>query len=116
MNLEYVKCGDYYIPNLKANDEPEGMLTKYGLIRRDFLKNHRGGIYSGMLLTGELKAYCLMIQEQADERMDFLTEQMAKSQGVDENMKRTDQMKWVSMMNNIRTSAEEIVMNEIIYA
>ena len=116
MQIEYIQSGDFQIPNLTANKEPEGMLTKYGLMRRNFLKEHRRGVYSGMLLKGTLKEHLLTIQEQADQRMDILTEQMAKDQGVDDQMKRNDQMKWVGLMNNIRNSAEEIVLSELIYS
>ena len=114
MQIEYIQSGDFQIPNLIANKEPEGTLTKYGLMRRSFLKEHRRGVYSGMLLKGTLKEHCLTIQEQAEQRMDLLTDQMAKDQGVDEQMKRNDQMKWVGLMNNIRNSAEEIVLSELI--
>lgn len=116
MELEYVKSGDYYIPALRANDEPEEPLTKCGLMRRDFLKEHRPGIYSGMMLEGTLREHCLTIQHQAEERIDVLIEQMAQAQGVDEGLKASDQMRWVRMMNNIRACAEEIIENEIIYA
>ena len=116
MELEYVKCGDFYIPALVANDEPEEPLTRWGLMRRDFLKNHRSGIYSGMILEGTLKEHCLTIQHQAEERMDVLIKQMAQTQGVDERMKASDQMQCVRMMNNIRACAEEIVLNELIYS
>ena len=116
MKLTYEKNGDYLIPNLTPNGEPEQALTKYGLMRKNFLKEHRKGIYQGMVLTGELKAHCLQIQEQAEQRMDFLTEQMARAEGVDEELKAADQMKWVGMMNNIRHSAEEIVLKELIYS
>ena len=116
MTIEYIQSGDFQIPNLIANKEPEGTLTKYGLMRRNFLKNNRRGVYSGMLLKGTLKEHLLTIQEQADQRMDLLTSQMAIDQGVDEQMKRTDQMKWVGLMNNIRASAEEIVLSELIYS
>ena len=81
MKLTYEKNGDYLIPNLMPNEEPEQALTKYGLMRKKFLQEHRKGIYQGMVLTGELKAHCLQIQEQAEQRMDFLTQQMAKSRG-----------------------------------
>jgi len=114
MELEYVKCGDYYIPALSANEEPEEPLTKWGLMRRSFLKEHRPGIYSGMMLEGTLKEHCLTIQHQAEERMDHLVEQMALAQSVDERMKASDQMRWVRLMNNIRASAEESVINELI--
>ena len=116
MELEYIKTGDYYIPTLMANKEPEEVLTKYGLMRKTFLKEHRRGIYTGMMLEGTLKEHCLSIQHQADERMDVLIEQMAQGQGVDEKLKVSDQMRWVRMINNIRNAAEEIVINEIVYA
>ena len=116
MKLTYEKNGDYLIPNLIPDSEPEEALTKYGLMRRNYLKEHRRGIYSGMLMTGELKAHCLEIQKQAEQRMDFLTEQMAKAEGVDEALKASDQMKWVAKMNNIRHSAEETVLTELIYS
>ena len=115
MKLTYEKNGDYLIPNLTANEEPEKALTKYGLMRKNFLKEHRRGIYQGMILTGELKAHCLQIQEQAEQRMELLTGQMAKSEGVNEELKAADQMRWVAKMNNIRHSAEEIVLTELIY-
>ena len=115
MKLEYVRCGDYMIPNLKANEEPEGSLTKYGLMRRDYLKEHRGGIYAGLMLEGKLKEHCLLIQEQADFCFDQLVVQMAQAQGVTEELKTTDQMQWVQIMNNIRACAEEIVLAEIVY-
>ena len=115
MKLEYVKCGDYMIPNLKANEEPEELLTKYGLMRRKYLKEHRSGIYAGLMLEGRLKEHCLIIQEQANERFDLLVAQMALADGVTEELKAADQMKWVRMMNNIRVCAEEMVLSEIVY-
>ena len=115
MELEYIKTGDYYITTLMANKEPEEALTKYGLMRKEFLKEHRRGIYTGMMLEGTLKEHCLTMQQQAEERMDVLIKQMSQEQGVDEKLKALDQMKWVRMMNNIRASAEEMVCNEIIY-
>ena len=95
MELEYIKTGDYYIPTLMANKEPEEALTKYGLMRKTFLKEHRSGIYTGMMLEGMLKEHCLTIQQQAEERMDVLIKQMSQEQGVDEKLKALDQMKWV---------------------
>ena len=115
MNITYEKCGDYLIPNLIPNPEPEGELRKFGLMRKSYLKNHRRGIYSGLLLSGELKKHLLMIQEQAEERFDLLVEQMAKQEEVTERLKRQDQMLWVQRMNSIRARAEEIVREEIIY-
>ena len=84
-------------------------------MRKSYLENHRRGIYSGLLLSGELKKHLLMIQEQAEERFDLLVEQMAKQEGVTEQLKAQDQMLRVRRMNNIRARAEEIVREEIIY-
>lgn len=115
MKITYEKCGDYMIPNLIPNSEPEGELRKCGLMRRSYLENHRRGIYSGLLLTGRLKEHLLTVQEQAEERFDLLVEQMAKQEGVTERLKAENQMLWVRKMNGIRERAEEIVRNEIIY-
>ncbi len=115
MNLTYEKCGDYLIPNLIPDPEPERELRKFGLMRKSYLENHRRGIYSGLLLSGELKKHLLMIQEQAEERFDLLVEQMAKREGVMEQLKAQNQMLWVQRMNSIRARAEEIVREEIIY-
>ena len=115
MNLTYEKCGDYLIPNLIPDPEPERELRKFGLMRKSYLENYRRGIYSGLLLSGKLKEHLLMIQEQAEERFDLLVEQMAKQEGVTEQLKAQDQMLWVRRMNCIRARAEEIVREEIIY-
>ena len=103
------------IPNLIPDPEPEGELRKFGLMRKSYLENHRRGIYSGLLLSGELKKHLLMIQAQAEERFEILVEQMAKQEGVTEQLKAQDQMLWVRRMNCIRARAEEMVREEIIY-
>ena len=115
MNLTYEKCGDYLIPNLIPDPEPEGELRKFGLMRKHYLKEHRGGIYQGMVLSGTLKAHLLSVQEQAETRFDVLVEQMAEREGVNEKLKASDQMLWVRRMNNIRDRAEGIVREEIIF-
>ncbi len=115
MEITYEKCGDYLVPNLIPNSEPEGELRRFGLMRKSYLENYRRGIYSGLLLSGKLKKHLLMIQEQAEERFDLLVEQMAEKEGVTEALKAQDQMLWVAKMNNIRQRAEEIVREEIIY-
>ena len=114
MNLTYEKCGDYLIPNLILDSEPEGELRKFGLMRKSYLENYRRGIYSGLLQSGRLKKHLLMIQEQAEERFDLLVEQIAKQEGVTKQLKAQDQMLWVWRMNDIRARAEEIVREEII--
>ena len=115
MNITYERCGDYLIPNIVPDPEPEGELRKFGLMRKSYLENHRRGIYSGLLLSGELKTHLLLIQGQAEERFDLLVEQMAKQEGVTEQLKAQEQMRWVQRMNSIRARAEEIVREEIIF-
>ena len=103
------------IPKLKANEEPVEPLTKYGLMRKKYLKEHRSGIYAGLMLEGKLKEHFLMIQKQANDRFDLLVAQMAREDGVTKELKAVDQMKWIRMMNNIRVRAEEMVLSEIVY-
>ena len=116
MNLANEKNGDYQIPMLQMDEQPKGTLTKYGLMRKNYLKEHKNGIYTGLLLKGKLTEHLLMIQEQAEQRMERLTEQMNKSQGVTEQLKAENQMLWVQKMNNIWQSAEETVLTELIYS
>ena len=115
MNLVYEKNEDYQIPMLQMDEQPDGTLTKYGLMRKKFLQENKNGVYTGLLLKGKLKEHLLMVQEQAEQRMEVLTEQMKESQGVTEQLKADNQMRWVQKMNNIRQSAEEIVQTELIY-
>ena len=114
MNLTYEKCGDYLIPNIIPEPEPEGELRKFGLMRKHYLKEYKSGIYQGMVLSGKLKEHLLMVQEQAELQFDALGEQMAEREGVTEQLKEENQMLWVQKMNNIRTMAEEIVREEML--
>ena len=115
MNLTYEKNGDYLIPTLQADSQPEGTVTKYGMMRETYLKENHRGVYSAFLLKGKLKEHLLTIQKQAEERMEQLTSQMAESEGVTEHLKEADQMLWVAKMNSIQNRAEEIVRDELIY-
>ena len=87
MNLTYEKCGDYLIPNLIPDPEPDGELRKFGLMRKQYLKENKSGIYQGMILSGKLKEHLLMVQEQAELQFDVLVEQMAQREGVTEQLK-----------------------------
>ena len=110
MNITYEKNGDYLIPNLIPDPEPEGELRKFGLMRKYYLKEHRSGIYQAMLLSGKLKEHLLMMQEQAETQFDLFVKQMAEQEGVTEHLKEKNQMLCVQRMNNIRAMAEEIVI------
>ena len=115
MELTYQKNGDYYIPNIKMDELPAEGLTKYGMMRKTYLQEHKKGLYSGLLLTGRLMSHLLEIQKAAEQRMEEITEKMAADEGVTEELKSKDQMKWIQFMNSIRHSAEEIVLTELIY-
>ena len=91
-------------------------IGKYGKMHLDYLKHHRRGRYSALLGEGRLNAYLSEIDEQAHEMLSSLTVEFAKAQGIDEHLKATDQMRWVQMMKNVRSSAEETIMRELILA
>ena len=91
-------------------------IGKYGKMHLDYLKQHRRGRYSALLGEGRLNTYLADVDEQAREMLSSLTVELAKTQGIDEHPKATDQMRWVQMMNNVRSSAEETIMRELILA
>ncbi len=115
MNLTYRKEGDYNLPNLLPPQETEVHLGKYALLRRRFLKENRRVTYTNLLTSGKLNAHLMEIERTALTRLEQTVSQMAKAEGVTETMKATDQMKWVGLMNNIRHSAEEAILSELIY-
>ena len=114
--ISYTLQGDYYIPDLTLPPEddtrPVGI---WGMRHRDYLKNHRKAIYSIMLMDNTLHSYLADINEQADEMFNQLVKDMAKSEGITEQLKAENQMLWVQKMNNIRNRAMEIVNSELIY-
>ena len=112
--MSYTLHGDYYLPDLVLN-EAEPTYGKYGMLRKQFLKEHRPIQYQNLLLSGKLTAHLNQIDQEVTEQVEVLMKQMAEKQGVNENLKRQDQMKWVRLMNNVKASAEEIVMREIVY-
>ena len=116
MNLSYTKTDDYLLPDLVMDPQPEGEIGIWGWERKHFLKEYRSGTYNALLMKGALTQHLIETNEAALDMMDTLVKQMAKAEGVTEELKRKDQMAWVGRMNNIRNQAEEIVRNELIYA
>ena len=112
--LSYTLCGDYYLPDLVLNEE-EPTYGKYGMLRKQFLKEDRPIRYQNLLLSGKLTADLNQIDQEATEQVEVLMKQMIEKQGVNENLKRQDQMRWVRVINNVKASAEEIVVREVIY-
>ena len=111
----YSQVGDYQIPKLVMDPQPEGEIGIWGQRRKQYLKEHRKGTYNAMLLQGTLTQNLIDTNEAAQDLMDSLVKQMAKAEGVTEELKRRDQLGWVGCMNGIRNRAEEIVRNELIY-
>ena len=112
--LSYTLCGDCYLPDLVLNEE-EPTYGKYGMLRKQFLKEYRPIRYQNLLLSGKLTAHLNQIDQEVTEQVEVLMKQMAEKQGVNENLKRQDQMKWVGLMNKVKASAEEIVLKERVY-
>lgn len=112
--LSYTLHGDYYLPDLVLNEE-EPIYGKYGMLRKQFLKEHRLAKYQYLLLTGKLTEHLNQIDQEARKQVEILMEQMVKKQGATEELKARDQMKWVRLMINIKSSAEEIVVKNTIY-
>ena len=114
--ITYSRQGDYNLPNLLPPQEPEVALGKYALLRRKFLKENRRITYTNLLTSGKLNSHLAEIEQTALSRMDQVVAQMAKTEGVTEELKASDQMKWVQMMNNLQNAAEETVLAELIYS
>lgn len=112
--MSYTLHGDYYLPDLVLREE-EPTYGKYGMLRKQFLKEHRSARYQYMLLTGKLNEHLNQIDQEVREQVETLMEQMTEKQGVTEKLKAQDQMKWVRLMINIKSSAEEIVVKNTIY-
>ena len=112
--MSYTLHGDYYLPDLVLREE-EPTYGKYGMLRKQFLKEHRLAGYQYLLLTGKLNEHLNQTDQEAREQVETLMEQMTEKQGVTEELKAQDQMEWVRLMNNIKASAEEIVLKNMIY-
>ena len=113
--LWYELIGDYYIPVLTLSSEEQRPIGKWGRMHRDYLKEQRPILFNDLILSGQLWTYLADLNEQAQERLSLIIEQMKAAEGVNEELKATDQMAWVGAMNSIRNRAEEIILREMIY-
>lgn len=118
-DITYRIEGDYLIPNIilddEADDSSEEMIGRYGMMRESFLREHRHGTYTAMLLMGKLTVHLREIDRQAEDEVERLLRQMMERQGVDEALKAADQMAWVRKVNALRAMAEEVVLREVVY-
>lgn len=113
-DIRYELIGDYYYPCLTI--EKPSTLSKYGRMRERYLREHRKILYFNLLTSGKLNKHLVEIDASACNMAEYITKEMAKRQGVTEQLKATDMMKWVGMMNNIRSCVDEIVLNDIVYS
>ena len=114
MKIQYIRVGDYFIPDLMLPEESRP-IGKWGRMHREYLKEHKPIQYNCLLLSGKLWTYLADLNEQAQDRLDRIIEQMKTAEGITEDLKANDPMAWVGAMNNIRNRAEEIILQELIY-
>ena len=112
--MTYIQNGDYQIPALKLSEQPEKPLGKYGRMRKAYLKEHRPILYNQLLMSETLYPHLIEIDETAQSRLEQLIPQLAKDAGATEQLKASDPMKWVGLMNTCKAQAEEILMAELI--
>ena len=117
MKITYREVNGYLIPNLKLPPEEANVrLGKWGMMYKSHLEKHRSALFNSLLIKGKLYQHCAEVERQANEMYDILIEQMKESEGVTEDLKEQDQLKWVQMMENIQQRAIEIVCKELIYS
>ena len=114
--LTYDLVGDYYFPRLTMPEEPEGDIGRFGRMRKKFLKEHRKGDFAELLMNGILKQHLMDINRDANEQIELITSQLAKAEGVTEDLKAHDQLEWVRAMNSCRARAEKQVIRGIVLA
>ena len=112
-NIEYILVGDYYIPDRKLPNE-ERPIGKYGWMHREYLKEHNSMMFNDLVLDGQLWTYLADLNEQAENRLQFIIKQMQEAENVTDELKEQNQMAWVQAMNNIYNRADEIVIHELV--
>ena len=115
MEITYTNHDGFYLPNLTLPKKEEASFGRYGRLRLKYLKEHRRVLYINLLTSGELTQHLDEVDRQAQEMLERLVKQMAQAQGITEQLKVEDQMAWVGAMNNIRSAAEEVVMQEVVF-
>lgn len=114
MNVQYIRSGDYVIPDLKLPEETQS-IGKWGRMHRDDLKEYHPVQFNTLALSGNLWTYLVDLNEQAQQRKETLVSQLKSAEGITEALKATDPMSWTQHMNNITARAEEIIREELIY-
>ena len=113
--LDYVLTDHYYLPALRLPEDKRS-IGRWGRLHKEYLKTYRPVLYQALLLSGKLYPILADLDEQATERCCLIVRQMAQAEGITEELKATDPVRWVQAMNSIRSRAEEIIQAEMIYA
>ena len=114
MDITYTKHGDYYYPDLTLPPQPIGDIGRFGHMRKKYLKEHQPDTFALMLMENTLTQHLIDINRQAIEQIDLITSQLARAEGVTEELKARDQLEWIRKMNSCRARAEEQVIREIV--
>ena len=114
-SIKYELRGEQYYPIFNVTNTTEHHIGKYGLLHRDYLKQHKRGTYTTLLTEGRLNAYLHKIDIQAAKMVEVIVANLAEERSIDEELKASDALKWVAEMNNIKAIAEEIILREVIY-
>ena len=112
--IDYVLTGDYYLPMLRLSEEKRP-IGRWGQMHRYYLKECHPALYSSLLLSGSLDTYLADLNEQAEDRLEIIISQMKAAEGVTEELKATDQLRWIQMMSSIYNRAAEIIKHEMVY-
>ena len=113
--ITYELKGEQYYPIFSETNTTEHHIGKYGLLHRDYIKQYKRGTYTTLLTEGKLNAHLHEIDVQANEMVEAIVANLAQERGIDEELKASDALRWVAEMNNIKASAEKIVLREAIY-
>ena len=115
MNISYTKNGDYLLPNLKLENKKQYNIGKYGLLRLNYIKKEKLGLYFDLLVNDKLNEYLHNIDTTVMEMVQKLIKELAEKENITEELKSSNQMLWIGKINNIKNMVEEIVLNEYIY-
>ena len=113
--IHYTLHGDYYFPDLELPEAPNQAIGRYGRMRRAYLEEHRPGLYTRLILSGKLYEHLAEADQVCRDRMKRMIAQMAEAEGINEKLKASDQLGWISRMNSIRHQVEEILLNELVF-
>ena len=116
LELTYKQVGDVLLPQMTFPDQPDRSLSKYGLMRRRFLKEHRPGLFNRLTLRGTLHQHLLEVEDRANEMLEAMMPSLAKTAGATEELKSRDPLAWVGLMNSCKAQAEEIILAELVYS